>query len=357
MSLDSNNFMEGSMRNKSYVEFIEASKPLREIFREATVNAIRPIIDRHVRENDKIIEIGSGLGYLAEKLLPEYKDRIQQTEPQTEVYRKHLELYPDSNVMNTDAQKLLLGKHTFNAAMGLNVFDEMHEPDFGLISVGRSLDNNGKIIHIRDLRAAPQSPSFFDYDRDRFIPFPTFDKSEMYQIGIRLVPINDAKNTYKTHPDIRQGVMQYVRNPEEIYQHLMSQSDRTPLKLLARAGQKLAPKARIINFENYFSSRLESALKQTGYEILESGNADGIAVVEREDRHSRNPRDNLLHNNAGWFRREFDAKTAKELEPNQVKLISTVKYAVAKKDISYWTRIEEQGMKMANTLEALMKRL
>jgi len=49
------------------------------MFREGSAELVKDVFGQHVRPQDRIIEIGSGLGELV-TLVPEYEGQIQQTE-------------------------------------------------------------------------------------------------------------------------------------------------------------------------------------------------------------------------------------------------------------------------------------
>src|SRR3989344_9255417 len=84
---------------------LHSYNPYRELFREASADAVRQVFWRHVNSNDRILEIGSGLGELV-KLVPEYGDSIQQTEQSPKVAEGNRVLNPGSNVMIANVYEL-----------------------------------------------------------------------------------------------------------------------------------------------------------------------------------------------------------------------------------------------------------
>ena len=278
-----------------------------------------------------------------------------QTEANPELVERHQTLYPKSNIKIANALDIPspFSKHSFDTAIGLNTLDELLDLEHALLSIGRTLDTNGKLIHFRDLVISPQSLAFFDYDRDEYVPFPAFDK-EGYSEGIRLIRRNVASNLRRLDPNARAIVARYLENPEDWYETLAA--SKNGLRELSDIGIRLSSQAPVIRFEEYHLTNFELTLRKTGYNIVDSGKIDGIAVVDKSPALKiRDPKDNLYHNDVGRYRRKFDPRIVKELEHNQVKLISTVQYLVAQKDNSFWAPLEARSTMIADLLESASK--
>ena len=339
---------------RTHAETIEAAMPLRELSKDASASAVRQVLGRYISDKDKIIEVGSGLGWFVQ-LVSEYRDRIQQTDADPELVEKHKTLYPQSNikVVNVGDPLLPFGKHSFDMAVGLNTLDELLDLEYALLSIGRTLSTNGKLIHFRDLVISPQSLALFDYDRDEYVPFPAFDK-EGYSEGIRLIRRNVASNLRRLDPNAKSIVAKYLEDPEGWYERLAA--SKQALRDLSDIGVRLSSQAPVIRFEEYHLTNFELTLRKTGYNIVDSGKIDGIAVVDKSPALKiRDPKDNLYHNDVGRYRRKFDPRIVKELGLNQVKLVSTVQYLVAQKDNSFWAPLEARSTMIADLLESASK--
>ena len=324
----------------------------RHLFKDATANALRQILGKHITQEDKIIEIGSGLGWLVE-LLPEYKSRIQQTDADSQVVKQHLFLRPDSNIKQVNAFELPypFSKYSFDAAIGLDSLDELGS-ELAYVSIGTTIVRDGKLFHFRDLLPSPQSISGFSYDKE-VITFPAFDK-EGYKIGVRLVRRNDAvKNMHRLSPNAKIIAGRYLDNSEYWYGVYKVSNDF--LIHLSDIGEKLSQHAKepahVIRFHEYYFNNLESKLKKTGYVIIDSGNTNGTAFSEKVPEMKMGPKDNLYRDDVGFVRRSFDPKIAEELRPNEVKLISTLQYLVAQKDNSFYDSLEAGEKNIVSLLE------
>jgi len=322
--------------------------------KDASAGAVRQILGRYIEVKDKIIEIGSGLGWFAQ-LVPDYIDRIQQTEADPKLVEKHKSLYPKSNIQVVDVNNLPLpfGKHSFDVALGLNTLDELLDLEYALMTIGRTLDTNGKLVHFRDLVGSPQSLVPIDYDRGQYAPFPTFDK-EGYSEGIRLIRWDVAQNLRRLDTNAKLIVAKYLEDPEGWYERLAA--SKQALRDLSDIGVRLSSQAPVIRFDEYFLTNFESALRNTGYNIIDSGKIDGTSIVDKSPALKiRNPKDNIYHNDVGRYRRKFDSQLVGELVPNKVKLVATVQYLVAQKDTSFWAPLEARVTMILNLLEAAEK--
>ena len=341
-------------RYRTHAETIEAAMPLRELFREPTVEAVRQILGRYVGDKDRIIEFGSGFGYLTQ-LVPEYLGRVQQTDADPKIVEKHKSLHPESNIKVVDATDLAspFGKHSFDVALGLNTLDELLNLECALISIGRTLDTNGKLVHFRDLVGSPQSLFPIDYDREEYVPFPAFDK-EGFSEGIRLIRRNVALNLRHLDPKDRLIVIRYLEDPEGLYERLTV--SKQALMDLSAIGVRLSSQAPVIRFDKYFWVNFTSALVKTGYITVDAGTINGTSIVDKSSALKiRDSKDNIYHNDVGRYRRKFDPKLVGKLELNKVKLVATVQYLVAQKDTSFWAPLEARVTMVADLLEAAEK--
>lgn len=313
----------------THEDTLKAYNPYREMFREASAEVVKDIFGQHIRPQDRIIEIGSGLGELV-TLAPEYRDQIQQTEQSPKIAEGNRTLHLDSNVKVANVYDLPFQDGEFNLAVGYSVFDTLANLEDALTEVGRVLTPTGKFIHFLDLQACGNTLHFKYQDSD-FIGFPAIDEIG-YSVGVRLVPKSETgKLVDKVDPRKKQLFDIYINQPEVGHELIDNPQYRHILMDMAQEIQKHYPDAQVIRFNEFFFGNLESALKQSGYKIIESGKRDGIAVVQRNGRHAKRPNINLYHNDVGFDLSKYDSDIVRELKPEQVKVISTHYVTVAQK--------------------------
>ena len=313
----------------THEDVLKSYNPYREMFREASSKVVRDVFGQYVKQSDKILEIGSGLGELV-NLVPEYKGQIQQTEQSLRIAKVNKSLNPDSNIIVANVYALPFKDEEFDVVTGYSVFDTLANLEDALREVSRVLTPDGRFIHFLDLQACANTLHFKYKDSD-FIGFPAIDDVG-YSIGVRLVQKDDARKLIdKINPRKQQLFNLYIDQPEKIHELIDTPQHRHILRDMAQEVQKHFPDAQVIEFNEFFFGNLESALRQSRYEIVEFGTRSGIAIVQRNGRHAERPNVNLYHNEVGFDRSKYDTTIAQELKPDQVKVISTLHIAVAKK--------------------------
>ena len=309
---------------------IIANSKYRNLFKEASSLAVKKFFDTHINPNDRILEIGSGLEWLVE-LVPDYKSRIQQSEGYRAILEEQLRLNPTSNIRYADFYNLPFGTASFDVVVGLNVFDHLSDLERSLLSIYSVLDKNGKVIHMRDMTFVPESLSSINYDRNKFVPFPAFDETHTFHLGMRLVPKKLARKIDRFDAELKTALMRYLSNPEKIYGSSLLK-DRQLLKVLASIGEALAPNSSILDFRDYFLNYLKNSFQANGFKIVDTDISEGEVNIDRGHEHKGSLEDNLFLNDAGRYTTGNFEDTKKELKRGQVKMISQIQYIVAQKN-------------------------
>ena len=308
---------------------IIAYSKYRNLFKEASSLAVKKIFEKHIDSNDKLLEIGSGLGWLVE-IVPDYKSRIKQSEGFREILDEHLRLTPTSNIIYADFYNLPFDTASFDVVVGLNVFDHLSDLERSLLSIYSVLDKNGKVIHLRDMTFVPESLSSINYDRNKFVPFPAFDETYKFHLGMRLVPKKLARKIDRFDAELKTTLMGYLSNPEKIYESALLK-DRQLSKALAYMGEALAPNSSILDFRDYFLNYLKNTFQANGFKIVDTGISEGEVNVDRGHDHKGSLEDNIFFNDAGRYITGTFEDSKNELKPGYVKMVSQVQYIVAQK--------------------------
>ena len=335
--------MEDRLENRwTHENTLKAYNPYREIFREASAKAVRDIFEKYVKPEDKILEIGSGLGELV-NLVPEYKGQIQQTEQSPRIAQANRTLTPDSNVIIANVYNLPFPDKSFDVVVGYSVFDTLATLEDALSEVKRVLVPEGRLIQFLDLQASANT-LFQKYLNEGFVPFPFFELDERdglyHERGFQLVErdkLREVRNTLikGTEP----AFDFYTSNPEN--QYVMIYKDpqgRAILHMLSDFVERSGVDCPKIKFNDAFKEQFESALLKEGYKIIQSGAKSGIAIVERNDKHleflikGEHPENsNYFVNDIGEGFFAYDPKIEQELGPDKIKVRSNLYTVVAQK--------------------------
>lgn len=95
-----------------------------------------------LNKNQKILEIGCGLGGLLKYLLDQGYD-IRGTEIDTEYLKKSKELYGSLPITLVDSEILPFDDHSFDVVISFDVFEHLHDSDNHLKEVSRVLKDKG----------------------------------------------------------------------------------------------------------------------------------------------------------------------------------------------------------------------
>ncbi len=326
------------LENRWDEDTLESFNPYREIFREASSDVVRKVFGQYVGAQDKIIEIGSGLGELV-KLVPEYEGRIQQTEQSPMIAQGNKRLNPRSNVRVADVYDLQFPDESFEVATGYSSFDTLSNLCEALTEVRRVLMPGGRFIHFLDIYASGNA-IFHRYAPKNVTPFPLFELDKennmAYGTGVQLVKMKDLKKVRaaftSANPGLREIFDAYVEDPELMFTTGFNHPEyRKILHMYSHLVEKSGVRASPLRFNDDFKENLERSLDECGYRILESGKREGVAIVRRNGRHRQKPHINLFYNDVGGDRSRFEPKVISELGFNRVKVISNLYVTAAQK--------------------------
>ncbi|MFC1734304.1 class I SAM-dependent methyltransferase [candidate division KSB1 bacterium] len=327
--------MNSSLESRwTHEDTLKAFNPFRELFRDASSELVRSIFQKYLRSEDRIIEIGSGLGELV-NLVPEYRNQIQQTEQSEKIAEGNRTLNPDSNIKIANVYDLPFPDNSFEVAVGYSVFDTLEDIESALTEVSRVLSPHGMFMHFLDCYASANT-FFHKYENTGKIPFPFCELDKELGLftnsGLQLVEQKDLPKVREAfHPRLRFWFDGYVKNPELMYVTASAPELNRSLGGASEDVRKSGVKTTILRFNDEFAEDLEKSLKSAGYRIVEAGNMDGLAIAQRNGRHSQNPEYNMFHNDLGLSRSRYDLGVAAELKPDKVKIVSTLYVAVGEK--------------------------
>jgi len=319
----------------THEDTLKAFNPYREIFRTASAEVVMDVFRKHVKPQDRIIEIGSGLGELV-ALVPEYVGLVQQTEQSPQIVEGNRTLNPNSNVKVANVYDLPFQDGEFNLAVGLSVFDTLANLEDALTEVGRVLTPDGKFIHFLDILASVNT-IFHRYESSDVVPFPLVEKDdkseEWYVTGLQLVDKKDLPKVRAiVDPRLGNYFDDYVKYPEFIFtEQFADPKFRLNLRYDSERVRESGVSVQQLRFNDDFRNLLEENLSRSGYKIIESGKKEGIVEVRRNGRHREYPQFNVFHNDVGDSRNRFDPSLSKRLGTDNVKVISTLYVTVAQK--------------------------
>ncbi len=322
----------------NHENILTAFDPYRELFRVASSDLVRKVFRNHVSPQDRIIEIGSGLGELV-TLAPDYRSQIQQTEQSQRIAEANKTLHPDSNVKIANVYNLPFSDGEFDVATGYSSFDTLENLEAALNEVGRVLTSNGKFIHFLDIEASA-NVLFHKYNGSSKIPFSLYEPDvitgKTCLSGIQLVDKNDLPKVreayFSTDPFLVKYFDHYIASPANLF---TSQANNPEFQLNLYHDSKLVKSsgvaAQSVRFLDFFKDSIEESLSCSGYKLLESGKQDGYADVQRNGKYSNRPQFNLFHNDIGVDKSRFDSDLTRNLGANEIRILSTLYVVVAQK--------------------------
>lgn len=255
----------------------------RRLFRDASSDLIRNVFKQYVRRNEKLLEIGSGLGELV-TLVPEYEHRIQQTDQGEYIVAAHKREYPQSNICVADVYTLPFADASFDVVLGNASFDTFGDLEAALHEVRRVLKLGGKIIHFLDLTPDPCA-TVVALQNAGYAPFPALDHRGALYMGLRVI----TQENYVEALEEVSGFMEerslttYLREAEA-YIRLIASPEHIPvLQKIAHIAAELDAPAEMVSFVDAFFTRIHAGLNRTGFRTIEDTYRDGRVILCRDD--------------------------------------------------------------------------
>lgn len=297
----------------------------RNIFRPANSGLVRSYFKMYIKPEDKIFEIGSGLGELA-KLVPEYNDRLIQTEQSTRISSVNKRANPNTNIIAANTYNLPFSDRSFNTAIGYSMLDTLADPKQAFQELSRVLKSKGKVIHFLDMGAAPY-PLLTKYKNSefKFVPYQEEDGA-----GIRLIPKKEWVDFIgKIEPSSLVGMLElFAKDPIYGFNYL---DDKDPsgkiIGLLSQSAEKTASQTKVIKFNDFFASQLDEAADQNGFTVLESDKRSFMIDVPKEGVYTQKSGVNFYVSNLGHI--HFSRLNG--VSPNEVTVASTMHVFIAQK--------------------------
>lgn len=326
----------------THEDTLKAYNPYREMFREASAEVVRDVFGQYVKPEDRIIEIGSGLGELV-NLVPEYKGQIQQTEQSPRIAQGNRTLNSNSNVIVANVYDLPFSDESFDVAVGYSVFDTLANLEDTLSEVGRVLVPEGRLIHFLDLQASANT-LFQKYLKEGLVPFPFFELDERdslyHEQGFQLVERNRLGEIRKTLVRGTEPSFDfYVSDPEGQYVMIYNYPQgKAILYILSDFVKRSGIDCPKIKFNDVFKEQFESALIRGGYRIVQSDGKSGIAIVKRNNKHLGFLRKGKHPENSNYFINEtgkgffiYDPQIEQEFGSDKIRVRSDLYTVVAQK--------------------------
>ncbi len=319
---------------------LNSYNPFRELFREASAEVVRQTFAKYVPPKGRILEVGSGLGELV-RLAPEYKTQIQQTEQSPKIVEGNKVIDPESNVRIANVYELPFEDGSFDIVTGFSSFDTFADLGKALREVRRVLRPDGNLIHFLDLQGSANT-LFHEFSTQEVIPFPLYEidakDNRIHGRGVQLVDKGDIDKLrgffVSKHSEIIRWFDGYVKDPEFMFCTAYNHPEyQQVLRIASDWLKESGIDTQKVGFNEYFIKNIERNLVSGGYEIIESGNNQGVVVVKRNGRHSHSPQTNLFHNEVGYDFSRYDSALARELKPNEVKVVSELYTTVARKSL------------------------
>lgn len=309
-----------------HLSTVGAGDPLREPYHQLLREIVIEIFSRHIRPKDIIIEIGSGLGFLVNKLVPEYKDRIQQTDGIREVVGKHKELYPDSNIWKMDIFSNDIPENSYHVVLGLNTLDNIVNIDTLIGRVSGILYPGGRLIHLRDYAVSfPLHYHGLPIDHETYVPFFACD-SEGKTIGFRLIKKKTIQASKKLEDRLRRMLL---FDYQTIYQEGIKSGQLR--REFSEMSTDISSQALVLTFSQLYGGLFKNALARGGLEVMDEGSATKETIEQRTGFTTEYPAENVFVYDVGQYRKSFDPKLAAEIGPQNIKKIARLNYLVAKK--------------------------
>ena len=231
---------------KVYLEKIEDLETYRQKILRAERDVLKRFYDENFAEEDKVLEIGCGIGFL-KRNVPMHKEWIQ-LDVNKELIKRAKELNPEGDYILGSAYALPFVNGAFDSAVGFNSFDVFEEVDKAIKETYRTLKPAGLFVHMLDVHPAStlikreleeKEIDFFEYNPS---DEPSFESKK--EAVIYFIPPENKKNLEEDSGKIPENI-----RPEDTLKKLVS--------VFIKNGKSISLTKRVGHFERILSSELE----------------------------------------------------------------------------------------------------
>lgn len=292
----------------------------RKWFRPATAQVVRAVLEESLGDNDRVLEIGAGMGELV-SLVPEREGQILQTEQSGKIIEQHKAKRPNSNIIQANVYELPFGDNSYDVVIGLSVLDTLLNMQSALGEIRRVLRPHGRLIHFLDLMAS-LNPFFDETQLSGLVPVPLVEDHKF--VGIYKVSKSDLLSA-RIPQHLINLIERYIDDPLLYTEILLRDSQPVLLEDLSSLAKSIKGSSRdCIYFNKEFYRRLGVALKENHFKSLMSGIKTG-RVDQTTLPLSIPPSANAITNTVGvMFHR-----TERSVPPSHLRTISNIHVAVA----------------------------
>ncbi|GEM_PF-2181326 len=160
------------------IETLQEFEQHRAFTQRATQKMIKDIANTYFKHTTSILEIGSGLGFLAQNIPQEYRERWIQLEAQPAFLAESKKRDPRGQFITGSAYSLPFPDQSIDAICGYCSFDVLSDINKAVGEVARVLTPGGTFIHLLDLGVDYQL-IHKEFDQKRI---PSFSKSQSNSI-------------------------------------------------------------------------------------------------------------------------------------------------------------------------------
>lgn len=302
---------------------IHAYEPYREITRPASRKVVERVLRQYSAGKSPILEVGSGLGELV-RLVPAYRDRIQQTDGNLLMVDAHKERDSESNIVQADVYHLPFKDRSYSRVVGYSSLDTVADLPRAVSEIHRVLKKKGRVIHFLDMVVSAH-PVFQLSENEAVIPFPYLDEIKM-QTALRFVS-HDAYEQRRSRlgPELRIFLDTYARSPEAEYV-LLSQ-DFGRLCEVSSVAERLFPDAPTKELNQFFFDRMRQALQSSQFAIEVFEPWDAGATIEQPPGWANN----VYINNVGHWTVEHSSAVEHIFGAEKAEATSVLHVIVARK--------------------------
>ncbi len=302
----------------------------RSVFNQATATIIGDVFSTHLKEHDTVLEVGSGLGYLS-RLVPEYADRIQQSDGSAYVVESDKKLNPSSNIIELEGTNLRSVGRSFNSVVGFSSYDVFPDLPAVMRQTRECLDPNGIFIHFLDLQASIHSLFVNEMSRGKLL-LPLVDEVRNFRFvsGVKEVDIDTYQNFKRSLAPSKLPVYEiYEKEPHDMfitlsgarYKHIL-------LDMATDVDARIQNKGRVLRFNDYFRGAIRVAAEQSGFRVLRDETLKASSFSGRSKQDNCLPNNNCVENNIGV---SISYREERSERPNDIRYESGVLVFIAQK--------------------------